>query len=147
VAGTSWALDPALAHQLQFTAIDCHTSSDLSAEAMGAAFDVSCDPGWWEARVTIVGLLQRDGELRETASIVGPEALEDRDRHVLQAAAIIRGRPRADAHDVNDAYSLPARTYRLARVSLGLFEAGEAAMKKGATFDEFDLSGAAAHWR
>ncbi|MDP3231849.1 MAG: V-type ATP synthase subunit A [Myxococcales bacterium] len=143
VAGALWALDPALAHQRQFPAVDWHTSYSLYSEAMGAAFDASCDPGWSKARATIVELLQRDGELREVASVVGPEALEDPDRLLLQASAIIREIVLGQsAYDVNDAYSPPAKTYRLARVSLELFEAGKAALKKGATYGELDLSGA-----
>ena len=38
----------------------------------------------------ILDLLQRDAELREVASVVGPEALEDRDRLLLAAASAAR---------------------------------------------------------
>ncbi|MBL8917653.1 MAG: V-type ATP synthase subunit A [Myxococcaceae bacterium] len=141
VAGALWALDPELAHQRQFPAVDWHTSYSLYAEAMGQAFDASCDPGWSKARAEIVELLQRDGELREVASVVGPEALEDKDRLLLTAASIAREVVLGQsAFDPNDAYSPPAKTFRLARAALELFEAGKAAITKGAGYADLDLA-------
>lgn len=143
VAGALWALDPELAHQRQFPAVDWHTSYSLYADAMGAAFDASVDPSWSKSRAAILELLQRDAELREVASVVGPEALEDRDRLLLQAAAIVREVVLGQsAFDVNDAYSPPAKTHRLARAALELFDAGKAAIAKGAGFGELDLASA-----
>ncbi|MBM4777872.1 MAG: V-type ATP synthase subunit A [Archangiaceae bacterium] len=141
VAGALWALDPELAHQRQFPAVDWHTSYSLYADAMGKALDASCDPGWTKARAAIIELLQRDGELREVASVVGPEALEDKDRLLLQVAAIAREIVLGQsAFDPTDAYSTPAKTFRLARAVLQLFDAGKAALEKGATFAELELS-------
>lgn len=141
VAGALWALDPELAHQRQFPAVDWHTSYSLYAETMGRVFDASVDPGWSKARAEILELLQRDAELREVASVVVPEALEDRDRLLLQAAAIAREVVLGQsAFDPNDAYSPPAKTYRLARAVLDVYEAAKAALAKGATFGELELA-------
>jgi V/A-type H+-transporting ATPase subunit A len=140
VAGALWALDPELAHQRQFPAVDWQTSYSLYAEAMGAAFDATVEPGWSRARAALFELLQRDTELREVASVVGPESLEDRDRLLLAAAAIAREVVLGQsAFDANDAYSPPAKTFLLARLSLAVLEAGRLALEKGATFSELDL--------
>ncbi len=141
VAGALWALDPELAHQRQFPAVDWHTSYSLYSDDMGRAFDATVDPDWSKARGAVLDLLQRDAELREVASVVGPEALEDKDRLLLQAAAIVREVVLGQsAFDPNDAYSPPAKTYRLARASLDLFEAGKVALGRGATFAELELA-------
>ena len=140
VAGALWALDPELAHQRQFPAVDWHTSYSLYAEAMGAAFDATVEPGWSKARAALFELLQRDIELREVASVVGPESLEDKDRLLLAAAAIAREVVLGQsAFDPNDAYSPPRKTFLLVRLSLAVLAAGQAAVAKGATFGELEL--------
>ena len=140
VAGALWALDPELAHQRQFPAVDWHTSYSLYAEAMGAAFDATVEPGWSKARAALFELLQRDIELREVASVVGPESLEDKDRLLLAAAALAREVVLGQsAFDPNDAYSPPKKTFLLVKLSLAVLEAGREAIAKGATFGELEL--------
>lgn len=142
VAGALWALDPELAHQRQFPAVDWHTSYSLYAEAMGKAFDEAVDPGWAKARAALFELLQRDTELREVAAVVGPEALEDKDRLLLAAAALAREVVLGQsAFDPNDAYSPPPKTYLLARLCLAALESGRDALAKGAPFTELEFAG------
>jgi V/A-type H+-transporting ATPase subunit A len=139
VAGALWALDPELAHQRQFPAVDWQVSYSLYAEAMGRAFE-QLEPGWVELRSKLFELLQRDTELRDIASVVGPEALEDKDRLLLAAAAIARevllGQ---SAFDPNDAYSTTKKTFQLAKLSVQVLEAGQAALERGKTFAELEL--------
>ncbi|MCC7380298.1 MAG: V-type ATP synthase subunit A [Deltaproteobacteria bacterium] len=141
VAGALWALDPELAHQRQFPAVDWQTSYSLYAETIERWFSAEVDPGWAQARATILDLLQRDGELREVAAVVGPEALEDADRLLLAIAAIVRELVLGQsAFDPNDAYSSPEKTIRLARAALDLYDHTKAALAAGASFGELDLS-------
>jgi V/A-type H+-transporting ATPase subunit A len=142
VAGALWALDPELAHQRQFPAVDWHTSYSLYAEAMGTAFDAAVDAGWSRARAQLFELLQRDTELREMAAVVGAEALEDKDRLLLAAAALAREVVLGQsAFDPNDAYSAPPKTYLLVRLCLAALEKGRDALAKGATFTELEFAG------
>lgn len=140
VAGALWALDPELAHQRQFPAVDWNSSYSLYADAMGRAFDAQCDPRWSSTRARFIELLQRAAELREIESVVGPEALEDDDRLLLAAASIAREVVLGQsAFDPNDASSPPAKTFRLASAALTLFDAGKAAIAKGASFTALAL--------
>ncbi len=140
VAGALWALDPELAHKRQFPAVDWNLSYSLYAEAMGRALDVRCDPRWSAVRARFLELLQRAAELHEVEGVVGPEALEDKDRLLLAAAAIAREVVLGQsAFDPNDASSPPEKTFRLASSALALFDAGAAALTKGATFGELAL--------
>jgi V/A-type H+-transporting ATPase subunit A len=135
VVGALWALDPALAHQRQFPALDWETSYSLYAEAMARWFDASVDPRWSSTRARALDLLQRDGELREVAAVVGPEALEDRDRLLLATAAAVREFVLGQsAFDSNDACSAPAKTFALADAALRAFDAGSTALARGAAF-------------
>jgi V/A-type H+-transporting ATPase subunit A len=141
VAGALWALDPDLAHQRQFPAVDWGTSYSLYADVAGRWFSQNVDAGWEPARAEILALLQRDGELREVAAVVGPEALEDRDRMILASAALVRELVLGQsAFDPNDASSPPAKTFRLARAALDFHVRSLAAIADGAVFAELDLT-------
>ncbi len=135
VVGALWALDPSLAHQRQFPAVDWETSYSLYADAMARTFDASVDRRWSGTRARALDLLQRDGELREVATVVGPEALEDSDRLLLATAAALREFVLGQsAFDPNDVYSAPAKTFALADGALRAFDAGSAALARGAAF-------------
>jgi V/A-type H+-transporting ATPase subunit A len=85
-------------------------------------------------------LLQRDGEVREVAGIVGPEALEDRDRLVLAAASSLRELVLGQsAFDPNDAFSPPAKTFVLVDAAIGAFDIGADALARGNTFAGISL--------
>lgn len=143
VAGALWALDPDLAHQRQFPAVDWQTSYSLYADDTSAWFAEESGTEWGRLRGETLELLQQASELRDVASLVGPEALEDRDRLLLAAAGMARDFLLSqNAFDRVDAYSPPARTAALAGLVLELRRAGSAALEEeGITFGELDLGG------
>ena len=135
VTGALWALDPALAHQRQFPAVDWETSYSLYAEGMARYFDTAVDRRWSSTRARVLDLLQRDADLREVASVVGPEALEDKDRLLLAAAGAFREFVLGQsAVDPNDAFSPPAKTFALADAAVATFDAGAEAVARGVAF-------------
>jgi V/A-type H+-transporting ATPase subunit A len=140
VAGALWALDPELAHQRQFPAVDTATSYSLYAAPMERWFATEVDARWGATRAEVLALLQRDAELRDVASVVGPESLEDGDRLLLAAASLVRELVLGQsAFDPNDAYSPPDKTHRLARAALDILARGREALAAGATFAELPL--------
>ena len=142
VVGALWALDPQLAHQRQFPAVDTGASYSLYADGVEGWFEENVDPRWGASRRAVLELLQRDAELREVAAMVGPEALEDPDRLLLGAAALVREIVLGQsAYDPNDARSPPDKTHLLARAALDAYVEGKAALASGATFGELDLAG------
>ncbi len=143
VAGTLWALDPALAHQRQFPAVDWETSYSLHADALAPWFARSAGTDWPEIRRGTLELMQRDRQLREIASLVGPEALQDRDRLLLEAARVVRETVLGQsAFDPNDAYSPLEKTYRLAALAHALYRAGLEALDRGTPIERIDIAGA-----
>lgn len=140
VTGALWALDAGLARARQFPAVDWSTSYSLYAVGDTA-----------ELRTRIVALLQRDAELREVASLLGVEEMEDRDRVVLAVAAIVREHVLGqNAFDPNDAMSSLDKTRDLATFSVAVLDAATEAVAKGRDLDELglgDLRGAIAALR
>ena len=141
VAGALWALDPSLAHQRQFPAVDWETSYSLHADRTSPWFAEHAGPEWPELRRDTLELLQRERELREIAGLIGPEALQDRDRLLLEAARLVRETVLAQsAFDPNDALSPVAKTYRLALLARAAYQAGLAALDRGAVFERLNLT-------
>jgi V/A-type H+-transporting ATPase subunit A len=141
VAGALWALDPSLAHQRQFPAVDWETSYSLHAEGTAPWFAEHGGPEWPELRREALELLQKERELREIAGLIGPEALQDRDRLLLEAARLVRETVLGQsAYDPNDALSPVAKTYQLALLARAAYRAGLGALDRGGSFEHLNLA-------
>jgi V/A-type H+-transporting ATPase subunit A len=123
-AGALWALDPALAHQRHFPAVDWETSYSLYAGAMAPWFARQGGPRWASLRAEVATLLQRDRELREIAGLIGSSALADSDRLLIEAAERLRATVlRQSAYDPKDFSSTPNQTYELVKKCLDDYHA------------------------
>ncbi|HVZ78618.1 MAG TPA: V-type ATP synthase subunit A [Gemmatimonadaceae bacterium] len=143
VAGAMWALDPSLAHQRHFPAVDWDTSYSLYARQVTDWFAEHGGRGWSDARAALLRLLQRERELRDIAGLVGPEALEDRDRLTMECAAIVREVVlRQNAYHPHDARSSPRKTHAMATSAVALLDACMSALEAGTAFAELDLASA-----
>ena len=141
VAGGLWALDAQLARARQFPAVDWATSYSLYADAVMPALAAEAGAPWGTLRTRVLALLQRDAELREVASLVGSDEMEDRDRLVLAIAALVREHLLGqNAYDPNDATSPLAKTAKLAELALGALDAADAALVAGAELDALPLA-------
>lgn len=141
VAGAVWALDPALAHQRHFPAVDWETSY---SEYLGRTlpwFEANAGLGWGEVRRRLVELLQRGRELKEIAALVGPDALQDEDRLILDSARLLRELVLAQsAYSATDASSPVGKTLALARQGLAVHDAARAALAAGRALERLDLA-------
>jgi V/A-type H+/Na+-transporting ATPase subunit A len=143
VVGALWALDPALAHQRQFPAVDWETSYSLQADALAPWYADRVAPDWEALRHEALELLQRERELREIAGLIGPDALQDGDRLILDVARALRESVLGQsAFDPNDASSSIEKTHRLAALIVALLRAGRAAIAAGTPYERLDLSAA-----
>ncbi len=140
VAGTLWALDAGLAHQRQFPAVDWETSYSLFTEQTAAWFRENGGPEWSDLRRETIELLQRERELRDIAGLVGVDALQERERLLLEAARVVREAVLSQsAFDANDAASPVAKTYRLVRLARAFHHAAERRLEEGASLDALRL--------
>jgi len=90
VSGAVWALDAALAYRRHYPAINWNRSYSLYFDALKPWFDQYGPPNWIKLRQEVMTLLQRDAELQEVVQLVGPDALQDNERLVLEIARLIR---------------------------------------------------------
>jgi V/A-type H+-transporting ATPase subunit A len=133
VTGALWALDPALAQQRQFPAVDWSTSYSLYADQVAGWFAAEAGGDWPELRRAALELLRRGRELREIAGLIGPDALQDADRHTLESARIVQELVLGQsAYDPNDARSSVRKSYRLVGLALALHRHALAAVERGA---------------
>jgi V/A-type H+-transporting ATPase subunit A len=141
--GGLWALNADLAHQRHFPAVDWETSFTLQGEDVLPWFEREGGAQWAELRQEILTLLQRDRELREVAGLVGPDALEDRDRLVLESARLARELLVAQsAYDPADATSPLTKTHALADLVVRFHRSAGGAIAAGRAFATIDVAGA-----
>jgi V/A-type H+-transporting ATPase subunit A len=140
VAGALWALDPALAHQRHFPAVNWETSYSLYTTDTADWFAREVGEDWAELRASTLDLLAREVELKEIAELVGTESLQDEDRLTLELARIVREQVLAQsAVDPNDTYSPSGKTRRLAQLAKRLEERARAALARGAAVESLDF--------
>ncbi|WP_287582403.1 V-type ATP synthase subunit A [Candidatus Borrarchaeum sp.] len=85
-----WALSKDLASRRHFPAIDWLTSYSLYQETLEEWYKDNLGADWRDLRIEAMSLLQKEKELKEIVQLVGPDALPEIERVVLEAARIIR---------------------------------------------------------
>ena len=85
-----WALSKPLAERRHFPAIDWLTSYSLYLDSLERWYETNIGLEWSNLRREGMALLQRDEELREIVMLVGPDALSESQRVVLEAARMIK---------------------------------------------------------
>ncbi len=85
-----WALSKDFASRRFFPAIDYLQSYSLYKDALAGWYRENLGPDWPELTEEAISILQHDKELREIVQLVGPDALPERERAVLEAARMIK---------------------------------------------------------
>ncbi len=140
VVGTVWALDPALAHQRQFPAVDWETSYSQYLASTLPWFAHEAGSEWEATRRRLLELLQRGREILEIAALIGADALQDEDRLTLESARFIRELVLAQsAYSPTDAVSPVGKTLALGRLTLALDETARTLLAGGRAFERLNL--------
>jgi V/A-type H+-transporting ATPase subunit A len=118
-----WALSKALAERRHFPAIDWLTSYSLYLDSLENWYRTQIGPEWSNLRKEAMALLQRDEELREIVMLVGPDALSESQRVVLEAARMIKEDflIQSALHPV-DSYCSPEKTFRLMSLIMRFYD-------------------------
>jgi len=85
-----WALDKSLAERRHFPAINWLTSYSLYTDVLQDWYTKNVAPDWPEIVKEALWLLQKEDELKEIVRLVGPDALPESDREILEIARMIR---------------------------------------------------------
>ena len=136
VAGAMWALDPGLAQKRVFPAVDLDLSYTLFVNEVAGWMSEHSGEAWLELRRHVLELLQRERELEDIAALIGRDALQDRERFVLDAASLFHEVVlQQNAFNPIDATSSLPKTHALARLSFAAYEAGAQALERGGTLE------------
>jgi len=85
-----WALDTALADRRHFPAIHWLTSYSLYVDSVKDWWKQKLREDWKSLRDEAIGMMQKEAELEEIVKLVGPDALPEPERAVLEAARMMR---------------------------------------------------------
>jgi len=85
-----WALDASLANRRHFPSVNWLTSYSQYHTTVGSWFSKNVSQDWNTIRDRAMALLQQEEELQEIVQLVGPDALPDRERVILDTAKMIR---------------------------------------------------------
>jgi len=85
-----WALDTGLADRRHFPAIHWLNSYSLYVDNVREWWKQKLKEDWKVLRDEAIAMLQKDAELEEIVKLVGPDALPEPDRAVLEAARMMR---------------------------------------------------------
>lgn len=127
-----WALSKPLAERRHFPAIDWLSSYSLYLDSLENWYRTHIGPEWSALRKDAMALLQRDEELREIVMLVGPDALSESQRVILEAARMIKEDflIQSALHPV-DSYCSPEKTFRLMSLIMKFYEKMKTGVGKG----------------
>ncbi len=90
IAGTFWALDTSLANRRHFPSVNWIKSYSLYLESLKEWYTGNIAPDWMEIRDQTMYLLQKEIELLEIVQSVGPDALPESEKLILEVTRMIR---------------------------------------------------------
>jgi len=127
-----WALSKALAERRHFPAIDWLTSYSLYVDSFENWYRTQIGPQWSSLRKEAMALLQRDEELREIVMLVGPDALSENQRVILEAARMIKEDflIQSALHPI-DSYCPPEKTFLLMSLIMKFYEKMRTGVEQG----------------
>jgi V/A-type H+-transporting ATPase subunit A len=90
IVGTFWALDTSLAYRRHFPSVNWIKSYSLYLDAVQDWYHDSVSPDWKDLRNKTMYLLQKEVELQEIVQLVGPDALPESEKAILEVTRMIR---------------------------------------------------------
>ncbi len=132
VTGAFWALDTSLAHRRHFPAISWTKSYTLYLGQVGRWYEGEVAPDWQAFRDRAMFILQKETELQEIVQLVGPDALPESEKIILEVARMLREDfLQQFAFDEVDAYCPPAKAYWILKTVMAFYDAAVAALNRG----------------
>jgi len=130
---TFWALDANLAYTRHYPAINWITSYSAYVDTVKKWWHESISEEWYGLRDEAYRLLQREEELLEIVRLLGPEALPEEEKLILDVARMIRdGYLQQSAYDEVDSYCPPVKQVKLLKLYVRFHRLAEEALRKGA---------------
>jgi len=95
-------------------------------------YEENVAPDWQDLRDRAMFILQRETELQEIVQLVGPDALPESEKVILEVARMLREDfLQQFAFDDIDAYCPPKKAYVMLKVILAFYDSAVAALNRG----------------
>ena len=127
-----WALDSELADARHYPAINWMQSYSGYIDALEGWWHKQVDKDWNAYRVEAMRILQAEDELKNIVKLVGPEALPDKQRLILETARLIRiGLLQQNALDPADTYCSPLKQFKMMKIIVDFYRYADRVVGKG----------------
>jgi V/A-type H+-transporting ATPase subunit A len=130
---TFWALDTRLAYSRHYPSINWMQSYSGYLEDVSKWWKEDVSSEWFELRGESYQILQREDTLKEIVRLLGPEALPDEEKLVLEVARMIKiGILQQNSFDKVDTYCSPQKQVKLAKLMVRFYKEALKALREGA---------------
>ncbi len=131
---TFWALDAKLAYSRHYPSINWMNSYSGYLADIAKWWSANIDKEWFNIRGEAYGILQREDTLKEIVRLLGPEALPDEEKLILEVARMIKiGLLQQNSFDDVDTFCSPEKQFKLMKLFVDFYNKGQQAIKTGAT--------------
>ena len=131
---TFWALDTRLAYSRHYPSINWMQSYSGYLEDVSKWWKQNVSQEWYELRAQSYEVLQREDTLKEIVRLLGPEALPDEEKLVLEVARMIKiGILQQNSFDKVDTYCGPLKQLKLVNLMVKFYKEAQKALKDGAS--------------
>jgi V/A-type H+-transporting ATPase subunit A len=132
IVGTFWALDTNLAYRRHFPSVNWIKSYSLYLDSILDCYIESGFVDWKELRDKTMYLLQKEVELQEIVQLVGPDALPESEKVILEITRMIREDflQQSAYHEI-DSFCPLEKQYWMLKVILSFYDRASEAMNRG----------------
>lgn len=128
-----WALDAELADARHYPSINWMASYSGYIADLAGWWHNNVDEKWNGYREEAMRILQAEEELRNIVKLVGPEALPDKQRLILETARVLRiAFLQQNALDPIDTYCSPQKQFKMLKIIVDFHHLADGVVSKGA---------------
>jgi V/A-type H+-transporting ATPase subunit A len=137
ITGCFWALDASLARRRHFPAINWNRSYSLFKDGLEDWYRENVAQDYPDLVDRAVDLLQRESDLQEVVQLVGPDALQDQERVVIEGGRMLRQNflQQNGFHPVDASCSLD-KAYGMLQMMLKFYDQARKTIEEGATVED-----------
>jgi V/A-type H+/Na+-transporting ATPase subunit A len=129
---TFWALDTRLAYSRHYPSINWMQSYSGYLDDVAKWWRENVSSEWFELRGESYHILQREDTLKEIVRLLGPEALPDEEKLVLEVARMIKiGILQQNSFDKVDTYCSPQKQVKLVKLMVRFYKEALRALREG----------------
>jgi len=132
-----WALDRHLANARHYPAIswlDSYSEYLSDVAPWWESAEGGASPEWLSDRTDIMELLHKEVRLQQVVKLVGPDALPDTQRFILEVCTLFKNAfLQQNAYDKIDAFSIVRKQVKMLHIIVDYYKRGAEAIKNGAT--------------